>query len=601
MVSPVLVLGAEPRVAVAIARSLNRHGIPVDVAALSREKVRLSSRAIRTYVCLPDHKDRAHDFVTALLRLIDSNRYSLLMPCSDTALTEVVRYYDRVASRVTVGSPKPEIIRRVLNKNETLTYAQKCGIPVPESYHFTSLSELKAARDSLRYPMIAKPLDKRQPSSFKVKYFHEFKEIEDAFRSDPLFGTHTLLQEYCDGEGVGIGTYVHKGAPIAIYQHRRLKEYPHTGGVSVLAVSEEPDPLLVRYAVRLLNAVEWEGAALVEFRFDRQERRATLMEINGRYWGSLASAIHAGVDFPFYEWQLVHQKRHPAPKGYKTGLRVRWIAGDLRRLHDLLTRRNPDPAAHRARRAEVARFFTDFRPSIRHMLWSYSDPLPAVVEIFYVLKALLLKDTKALIRAVMPIRLHTHLKTLRNLDHLEKLVYGVTTLKRIVRISQMSLAKGAKKPARILFLCHGNIIRSPMAEALFNQKASKLGLKHVQAMSAGIYAKQGNSADPRSITVAQEFGICLKDHRARPINQKMVDEADAVFVMDSLNEAGLLDSYPKAWKKLYLLGSLKSNGDIKKKDIQDPYNGEIDDVRRCYEILESAVQNLVSTIAESSR
>ena len=491
MFSPVLILGAEPRIAVSIARSLERHGIPVDVAALSRDDVRLSSRAIRKFSYLPDYKNKAHDFITTLIQLIESNRYSMLMPCSDTALTEVVRYYDRLESRLNVCSPEPKIIKRVLNKNDTLEYAQGCGIPIPVTYHISDISDLRDLRQTLRYPMIAKPLSKSKSSHFKIRYFYGFEEIEKAFSVDPQFGKNTLFQEYCSGEGVGIGTYIHNGEPIAIYQHRRLKEYPSTGGVSVLAISEEPDPLLVEYSTRLLNAVGWEGIALVEFRFNRKERRATLMEINGRYWGSVASAIQAGVDFPLYERQLVHQKKIPVCIRYRRGLRVRWIAGDFLRLHEILIRQNPNRIMHQSRWAEVIQFFADFRPSVHNMLWSHSDPVPAINEIFHVTKSMIIRDAKTLVTKIIPIRAHTHLKTFRNFDKYEKLIYAVSTLKRLFGMTKIKIKKNSKEAFRILFICHGNIIRSPMAEALFKQKASIVGLKNFNVMSAGIYAKQG--------------------------------------------------------------------------------------------------------------
>ena len=601
MFSSVLVLGAEPRIAVSIARSLKRHGIPVDVAALSQNDVRLSSKAIRKFSCLPDHKNEAQDFIGFLERLILLNHYSMLIPCSDTALTEVVRYYDRLESMVNICSPKPEIIKRVLDKNETLKLAQSCGIPVPVTYHISDISELRDLRQTLRYPMIAKPLSKRKSSHFKIRYFYGFEEIEKAFSVDPQFGTNTLFQEYCSGEGIGIGTFIHNKEPIAVYQHRRLKEYPSTGGVSVLAISEEPDPLLVRYSTRLLNAIGWEGIALVEFRFNRKERSATLMEINGRYWGSIASAIHAGIDFPFYEWQHVHKQHLNVPSRYRGGLRVRWVAGDLRRLHELLTRPRSNSVKTHSRGAEIIQFFTDFSPSVRHMLWSYSDPLPAVIEIFCVFKSLLFQDAKALINKIIPLKTHTHLKTLRNLDKTEKVLYFLHIIRRSIWMPQIKISKNKKKAFNILFLCHGNIIRSPMAEALFKQKASKLGLKNVRAMSAGIYAKQGIGADPRSVTVAQEFDICLKGYRAKPITMEIIEEADAIFVMDSLNEAGLLGRYPTAWKKLYMLGSFSESGPLKKGEIEDPYNGDIDDIRRCYKILHSTVLNLVVNITESCK
>jgi len=595
--SPVLILGAEPRIAVSIARSLGRHGLPVDVAALSRTDLRLSSKAIRKFSYLPDSRDKGPDFIAALTRLIRSNQYSLLIPCSDTALTEVVKYYGRLESIVKICGPRPEIIKRVLDKDHTLTLAQHCGIPVPATYHIAGMSALRELRQTLRYPMIAKPLSKRKASSFKIRYFRSFAEIEHAFSHDPQFGANTLFQEYCIGEGVGIGTLIHDGKPVAIYQHRRLKEYPSTGGVSVLAISESPEPLLVEYSIRLLKEMDWDGPALVEYRFNRQVKTATLMEINGRYWGSLASAIHSGVDFPLYEWQTAHEQELRVPVRYRTGLRVRWIAGDVRRLHEILTRPFSDGTAHPARGKEVFRFISDFRPSVRTMLWSRADPLPAVIEIFDVIKKCLLQDAKLLVNRIMPPRLNTRLTTFRRLGGLEKIVYLFSETQRFFRAPELKLNPISEKPTQILFLCHGNIIRSPMAEALFKQKASEAGLKNFRVMSAGVYAKQDAEADPRSIEVAPEFGVRLNEHRARPLTDDLIESADAIFVMDALNESGLLRRYPASWRKVHMLGAFFGTHHSSNGEIPDPYEGGIEDVRRCYDRLQSGIHHLVMHLA----
>ena len=105
-------------------------------------------------------------------------------------------------------------------------------------------------------------------------------------------------------------------------------------------------------------------------------------------------------------------------------------------------------------------------------------------------------------------------------------------------------------------------------------------------------------ADPRSVAVAQEFGVRLNGHRAQPITEEIVENADAIFGMDSLNEAGLLDKYPKAWKKFYMLGTFTEGGQLKNGEIEDPYNGDNDDIRRCYKILQSGVHRLVMDLAE---
>ena len=78
--------------------------------------------------------------------------------------------------------------------------------------------------------------------------------------------------------------------------HRRVRENPPTGGASVCAVSIY-DGKLLDYGRRLLDALNWHGVAMVEFKRDRLSGELYLMEINPKLWGSHDLAIASGMDF----------------------------------------------------------------------------------------------------------------------------------------------------------------------------------------------------------------------------------------------------------------------------------------------------------------
>ena len=103
-----------------------------------------------------------------------------------------------------------------------------------------------------------------------------------------------LLQERLVGPGVGVFACYHDGRPVALFSHRRLRERPPWGGVSVLCESAEVDPVAGEHATRLLDGIGWQGVAMVEFKRDLRDGVPKLMEINGRFWGSLQLAIDAG-------------------------------------------------------------------------------------------------------------------------------------------------------------------------------------------------------------------------------------------------------------------------------------------------------------------
>ena len=108
-------------------------------------------------------------------------------------------------------------------------------------------------------------------------------------------------------------------------------------------------------------------------------------------------------------------------------------------------------------------------------------------------------------------------------------------------------------------------------------------------MSAGLSAKNGKGADARSLIVAKEFGVSLDDHHATLLTQQLVDDSDLVFVMDFVNEAKLLLKHPEAKSKVFLLPGVPG---IKSMEVVDPYEGNTNDIRHCYEDLVSRLRSL---------
>jgi protein-tyrosine-phosphatase len=145
----------------------------------------------------------------------------------------------------------------------------------------------------------------------------------------------------------------------------------------------------------------------------------------------------------------------------------------------------------------------------------------------------------------------------------------------------------------VLFVCHGNIIRSPMAAALMKRSLS--GVDHqIFISSAGLHANPSREADHRALLVAREFGISLEDHRAQQLTSDMIRATDMIFVMDFLNEAELLGRYPWARQKVFLLGTyIKGAQTI---EVADPYCGEATDVRCCYETLQTIIHRLAGVL-----
>ena len=195
------------------------------------------------------------------------------------------------------------------------------------------------------------------------------------------------------------------------------------------------------------------------------------------------------------------------------------------------------------------------------------------------------RSMAARIGAILPRELTARLRALRALPAGARRRYAVSLLLR--RIGRTRLRRGGATP-RLLFVCHGNIIRSVLAAALVRREAAQRGMA-LEAASAGLEAIAGRPADPRAVTAAAELGIALDGHRAQPVTAQLLAASDYVIVMDYCNEAALVSRFPECAARAHLLAPGAA--------VPDPFTGSLDDVRRCAAQIAAAVATLTSDLA----
>jgi protein-tyrosine-phosphatase len=172
--------------------------------------------------------------------------------------------------------------------------------------------------------------------------------------------------------------------------------------------------------------------------------------------------------------------------------------------------------------------------------------------------------------------------------------------RQVARALGLIRDRSRRLPAKmrcIVFVCHGNIIRSPMAAALLAKMLSEGDYPAIAICSAGLYATPEKPADERARIAALDFGVLLGSHRAQPFTELLGERADAICVMDFENEALLLSRWPRFRRKVFLLGSLTANDASCSVEILDPYEGTLDDARACYQRLEHHIRELARRLA----
>jgi protein-tyrosine phosphatase len=208
----------------------------------------------------------------------------------------------------------------------------------------------------------------------------------------------------------------------------------------------------------------------------------------------------------------------------------------------------------------------------------------------------LAKSIRGTAKKLLPAAVIEEVRKFRAYDKNERPVYAKLRLSNGLGLFAPKLRRPPKSARKFLFVCFGNIIRSPMCEVLMNRELDRLGRREFTVTSAGLNATPGRLAHPWAVTAARELGISLKQHRARPLTPELVEQADVIFAMDYQNQVQLLSRWASARHKVFMLAAYAGE-EYRSVEIGDPYYQDQEQTRSCYNILSTCIQNLVRSIS----
>lgn len=151
--------------------------------------------------------------------------------------------------------------------------------------------------------------------------------------------------------------------------------------------------------------------------------------------------------------------------------------------------------------------------------------------------------------------------------------------------------------ANVLFVCTGNICRSPTAECVFRVLVARSGLSaRIATDSAGTHDYNlGQPADPRAIEVARQHGYPLGAHAARQVYAGDFRYFEWILAMDRHNLAALQPLRPRAYRGCLAL-LLDFAPHLGTREIPDPYHGEQEDFERVFDLVERAAVALLDAV-----
>jgi predicted ATP-grasp superfamily ATP-dependent carboligase len=388
---PAIVLGIDTPIGLTVVRELGEHGVAVHGIARNRRGIGLYSRWLhRGYLRPPD----ADGMIALLNRIARESGAAFLLTISmnDALAMREAGEAGALPGLRPLIAPRAKL-ELVNDKLRVCAIAAGLGIPVPATWEPT-VAELEAGIPGhLSYPCILKWRDPERDAAPLARHGLKLLKSEHAADADALrqaleryrpAGRFPLVQSFCPGRGLGQMFLMKNGEALLRFQHERLAEWPPDGGTSTVCRSLPPEAnaALMAQSEALLRHIGWQGAAMVEYRFDPATGRTALMEINGRFWGSLPLAYHAGVQFAWGTYCALGLERRPETGPYRAGLRCRYMIPEIRRLLTVVLRRRTlnDPR-HRGPLREVLSFLADFlRFPTSYYVFSWRDPRPFLAD-----------------------------------------------------------------------------------------------------------------------------------------------------------------------------------------------------------------------------
>jgi predicted ATP-grasp superfamily ATP-dependent carboligase len=385
----VIILDGHLKSALASVRSLGARGVTVVCGAERGTAPALHSRFVSERFVYPSPKRHPRYFLAAVERKAralyerDGER-PVVFGFSDATTLLLSRERDAFAEVATLPMPSAQSVETAADKAATYTLAESHHIPTiktygPSDFHSVAFPAIVKNRHSILWR------DETAVAG-SARFILSREELDDVYGRITREATEApLVQDFIEGEEYGVEMACASGQPLAVFVHRRIRSLSPRGGAAVVketAPATEQTERMEQYARALVRALSWEGPVMVEFKVERTTGAIYLMEINGRFWGSLPLAIAAGVDFPWiaYERATGASQKLQASIARPAPMRTRHFLGDCKWLLAVFFAYDPlRSRLYPKRLSALYNFKMEFFRS-KGDIFSLRDPLPSLME-----------------------------------------------------------------------------------------------------------------------------------------------------------------------------------------------------------------------------
>ena len=561
--------GDDTRSFPATVRSLGRRGVEVHVAPYDLGAPALGSRYVARVHLVPYYLGDGSAWLAAVRALVAAERFDLIIACEERSLLPLYRHRAAFELDCRLAIPDDAGLEAFFDKFATLELARAVGAPVAESRLLAPNETVQSLCADYSLPLVLKYRKSYAWSNLYVRkaatVIGDERELERWLKNNPRDAGEVFVEAHFPGLGGGVSVLCDRGRILQAFEHQRAHEL---AGSSYYRRSVTLDPARLAAVAAMVERIAYTGLAMFEYKLDPASGNWRLLEVNARPWGSLPLPVALGVDFPYLLFRLLVDGVAEPRRGYRAGVFGRNLIPDMWQLRSTLARNMRRPFAalcdlsawlYEFGRVLAGREYLD--------LWVSDDRAPALAELRQFARDRLL--------SLKPV----HWLVAR---------FGIRRDRR--RVAALGRASAAN--LRIVFLCQGNICRSPYAALRF-AKVPGAGAE-AGVISAGLLPRDSRPSPPAAVVAAGTLGIDLAGHRSRHAWREDLELADLIVLFDDVNMRHLRARHPDLCERAVYLGAFDpQNGG---REIHDP-DGKAEVVfAATYARIDRCVENLVRTL-----
>ncbi len=392
-----IILDGQLKSALASVRSLGRAGVIISVGAERPTAMSLHSRYTTNTFTYPSPYTQQEAFITRVREeAIRMGGKPVVYAFSDATFLSLYLHREDLSEYMTLVFPEEKAMEIAFDKAATYSLARISGIPTITTFAPEMAHEVAQMGETFAYPVVIKPRRsvtwKDGAGVFGTASFIQNKEdlIRTFSELKKTLGEAPLIQTLVHGEEYGVEMLADKGVVYACVTHHRIRSLSPTGGASVLKETLHAGDLkntLEAYAKTLVTKLSWTGPIMVEYKVDSDSREPKLMEINGRFWGSLPLSVSAGLDIPYLYYRYAQgEKLSQTLETAREGVSSIHFLGDVKHLLRVLFANDPMRKLLYPPRLKALRDFCILPRGVMYDVWSFHDPKPALMEIVDILK-----------------------------------------------------------------------------------------------------------------------------------------------------------------------------------------------------------------------